>query len=66
MHAWANMEKMKNLNRGLLVGRFKQNAGAGQPFFYNVDIMVSTVLSNKTKIKKQGLVAHRQYLFVLR
>ena len=47
-----NMEKMKNLNRGLLVGRFKQNAGAGHPFFYDVDIMVSTVLSNKTKIKK--------------
>ena len=47
-----NMEKMKKLNLGLLVGRFKQNAGAGQPFFYEVDIMVSTVLSNKTKVKK--------------
>ena len=47
-----NMEKMKKLNLGLLVGRFKQNAGAGQPFFYEVDIMVTTVLSNKTKIKR--------------
>ena len=46
-----NMEKMENLNRGLVVGRFKQNAGAGQPFSYEVDIMVSTVLSNKTKKK---------------
>ena len=46
------MEKMKNLNRGLLVGRFKQNAGAGHPIFHEVDIMVTTVLADKTKIQK--------------
>ena len=47
-----NVEKMKKLNRGLLVGRFKQNAGAGQPFFYDVDIMVSTVLPKQNKDQK--------------